>query len=135
MEESLVKKLNAPLPKEALSPHPAKSYLTVIHPMYVIERLNEVFGVGGWNYYTESILYEDKYAVVKGTLNIEKHDIHLQQYGGNNNKDIGDAYKGAATDALTKIASYLGIGKDIYMGKGNKKEEEDEDIDPNSIPF
>ena len=30
---------------------------------------------------------------------------------------MGDAFKGATTDALNKIASYLGIGIDVYRGK------------------
>ena len=28
--------------------------------------------------------------------------------------DMGDACKGVATDALTKIARYLGVGFDVY---------------------
>jgi hypothetical protein len=55
--------------------------------------------------------------VVKGILDIPEYGVHLEQYGGNDNPDMGDAYKGAATDALTKIASYLGIGFDIYKGR------------------
>jgi len=31
-------------------------------------------------------------------------------------KPIWDAYKGACTDALTKIGSYLYIGMDVYKG-------------------
>ena len=29
---------------------------------------------------------------------------------------VADAYKGACTDALSKCASYLGIGMDVYKG-------------------
>src|SRR5207247_2228312 len=35
--------------------------------------------------------------------------------------DAGDAYKGAVTDALGKIASYLGVGIDVYKGGGPTK--------------
>ena len=39
--------------------------------------------------------------------------IAIEQFGGNDNPDRGDAYKGACTDALSKCASYLGIGMDV----------------------
>ena len=61
--------------------------------------------------------------VVKCTFTVEKYDIHLEQFGGNNNKDVGDAYKGAATDALTKIGSYLGIGAHVWKGEGVPKKD------------
>ena len=38
-------------------------------------------------------------------------------YGGNNNPDLGDAYKGAVSDAISKIcAMYLGVAADVYKG-------------------
>lgn len=115
--------LFAPLPREALKQHPTKRFLTVITPIYVLERLNNVFGVGNWEFRTEPVNVgagttgKGQMCVVKGILDIPEYGIHLEQYGGNDNADMGDAYKGAATDALTKIASYLGIGFDIYKGK------------------
>lgn len=105
--------------------------MTVIDPMAVVERLNVVFGLGCWNTYVEKLSSKEwmqktrngerkVYTTsVKVTLNIPEYDIHLEQFGGNTNDDEGDALKGSATDALTKIASYLGIGQEIYKGKGN----------------
>jgi len=46
--------------------------------------------------------------------------IKLEAYGGNDNPDRGDAYKGAMTDAITKIGSFLGIGADVWKDKGPK---------------
>tara|TARA_S200002703_G_scaffold5311_2_gene6218 strand:- start:7076 stop:7690 length:615 start_codon:yes stop_codon:yes gene_type:complete len=108
--------LNAPLPKAAIEPHPSKSFLSTIKPIYVIERLNLAFGIGGWKYSTEVIEINEKHVVVKGTLEVKEHNIVLENYGGNDNRDRGDAYKGAATDALTKCASYIGVGADVYRG-------------------
>jgi hypothetical protein len=54
--------------------------------------------------------------VVKSTLTIDDYGIRIEQYGGNANSDRGDAYKGACTDALSKCASYIGIGMDVYKG-------------------
>jgi len=54
--------------------------------------------------------------VVRATLAIPKYGIAIEQFGGNDNPDRGDAYKGACTDALSKCASYLGIGMEVYKG-------------------
>jgi hypothetical protein len=127
--------LQSPLPEWALRQHPSKSYLTVINPMAVIDRLNEVFGIGQWQTRTEPVNFVGKFAVVKVTLTIPKYDIHIEQYGGNDNTDCGDAYKGASTDALTKIASYLGIGASIYKGQGNTAPKIPEGVGLNTKEF
>lgn len=96
--------------------------------MAIIERLNVVFGLGKWSFKVEKIDRVDNkegskkgdQVAVKGILDISDYGIYIEQFGGNDNQDLGDAYKGAATDALTKIASYLGIGQEIYKGNGNK---------------
>lgn len=108
--------LDRPLPPEAVSPHPTKNYLSCIKSIYVTERLNEAFGVGSWSIKTEPVDVRDKMVVVKTTLDIAEYGIHYESYGGNDNADFGDAYKGASTDAITKIGSWLGIGADVFKG-------------------
>ena len=124
MNKEIIKQLGAPLPEWALKDNPAKRGMTTIHPMAIIDRLNEVFGVGMWDFHTEHISHEaykqqtkngerDMFrSAVKGKLIVPKnHDVTtIEQYGGSSNDDLGDALKGGATDALTKCASYLGIG-------------------------
>lgn len=124
-------KLNKKLPDWAIKDHPTKKNMSVIHPMAVIERLNDVFGVGGWQFTTEFISCDPFVqttkngernmfmSAVKGKLAIPAENIIIEQYGGSSNDDRGDALKGGATDALTKIASYLNIGAEIYKGQGN----------------
>lgn len=116
-------KLKQPLPKEAVKPHPTKSYLSSIKAIYVVERLNEVFGIGSWSLKSEIIDNKTSMIVVRSTLNIPEYGISLESFGGNDNGgensknfDLGDAYKGACTDALTKICSYLEIGIDVFKG-------------------
>lgn len=118
--EYIKKKLKEPLPLEALKPHPTKSFLTVINPAYVVERLNDAFGIGGWNIRSRVISQDTEHIVVQAMLSIPDYGIVLEAFGGNKNDDLGDSYKGAQTDALTKAASYLGIGLDIYKGLGPK---------------
>lgn len=114
--------LTTPLPKEALKQHPSKRFLTTINPIYVVERLNLAFGIGGWTFVTRVIETNENFVVVKGTLEVSEHNIKLENYGGNDNPDRGDAYKGASTDALTKCASYLGIGAEVWRnGKPAEK--------------
>ena len=127
--EQLKAELYAPLPAEAIKPHPTKTFLSTIKPIYVTDRLNEVFGIGGWKLHTENILVNDNGTVVnKVTFIVPQYDIYYECFGGNDNGgqtsegfDLGDAFKGATTDALTKICSYLGIGIDVFKGKQNAK--------------
>lgn len=109
-----------PLPQEAVTPHPTKTYLSSIKSIYVTERLNEVFGVGSWRVEVDKVDQANKMVVVKVRLTIPAYGIDYECYGGNDNSDLGDAYKGATTDALTKIASWLGIGQEVFKGEAGK---------------
>ena len=111
----ILEKLNTPLPSEAVSPNPERPGLSVIKVIYVVERLNDVFGLNGWRVVNQ-VVESGRMIVVKATVTIPQHGIVIEQYGGNDNPDRGDAYKGACTDALSKCASYLGIGMDVYKG-------------------
>jgi hypothetical protein len=111
----ILEKLKTPLPPEAVSPNPERPGLSVIKVIYVVERLNDVFGLNGWRVVNQ-VVESGRMVVVKATVTIPEYGIVVEQYGGNDNFDRGDAYKGACTDALSKCASYLGIGMDVYKG-------------------
>lgn len=114
--------LKKPLPQESIKPHPTKAYLSSIKAIYVVERLNDVFGLGGWFANNEVVKEEGKWVVVKSTFQAPEYGIVIPDiFGGNDNADLGDAYKGACTDALTKIGSYLYIGMDVYKGLADNK--------------
>ena len=124
-QEQLKAELYAPLPAEAIKQHPTKTFLSTIKPIYITDRLNEVFGIGQWQTRTENVLVNDNGTVVnKVVFTVPEYNIYYECFGGNDNGgagskgfDLGDAFKGATTDALNKIASYLGIGIDVYRGK------------------
>lgn len=128
--EAMKQMLDKPLPPEAIKPHPTKSFLSTINSIYVTERLNEVFGVGQWQTRVEVIdakpTKPDRngnvsvMVVTKTTFEVPGYGIHYECFGGNDNDDLGDAYKGAVTDAITKIGSWLGIGADVWKDKSNK---------------
>jgi Rad52/22 family double-strand break repair protein len=111
----VLEKLKTPLPPEAVSPNPERPGLSVIKVIYVVERLNDVFGLNGWRVVNQ-VVESGRMVVVKAIVTIPEYGIVIEQYGGNDNPDRGDAYKGACTDALSKCASYLGIGMDVYKG-------------------
>ncbi len=113
----LAERLKQPLAPEAISAHPNKPGLSSVKAIYIIERLNEIFGLNGWEDDYE-VVETGPMVVVRGCLRIPKYGIVRQQYGGNDNPDRGDAYKGACTDALSKCASQLGIAIDVYKGRG-----------------
>ncbi len=117
-------KLRIPLPTEAVSQHPTKPYLSSIKSIYVAERINDVFGVGSWTLKSEIIERLEKFIVVKAILEIPEVGFYGEAYGGNDNADIGDAYKGATTDGFTKIAGQqLEIGIDVFKGISTKADQ------------
>lgn len=121
-QKGLLKKA---LPAEASKQHPTKPYLSSIKAIYVVERFNEVFGIGGWEIENLVVKEDGKWVVVKSTFEAKEYGIIVRDiFGGNDNADLGDAYKGACTDALTKIGSYLGVGMDIFKGLQEPKKEE-----------
>lgn len=109
--------LLAPLSKDALKQHPTKKFLTTINPAYVIERMNDVFGVGTWTQKTIVLENTAQMVVVQSTLTVPAYGIEIETFGGNDNPDKGDAYKGAQTDAFTKACSMLGIGLHIWKNE------------------
>jgi hypothetical protein len=114
-------KLKEPLPAKALKQHPTKAFLTTINSIYVTERLNDVFGVGAWRVKPELQEADGKMVVVKTTLTIPEYGIEYECYGGNDNADRGDAFKGAVTDAITKIGSWMGIGAEVWKNEAGKQ--------------
>lgn len=136
--EEQKKLLDEPLPAEAITPHPKLKNMSSIKAIYVTERLNTVFGVGAWKIKTD-VVSEKNYTqttkngpksktmvVCKTTLEIPEFGIYYECFGGNDNDDYGDAFKGATTDAITKIGSYLGIGADVWKNNPNTSADQEE---------
>lgn len=125
---ALIKK---PLPKEAVTQHPTKQNLSTIKAIYVTERLNDVFGVGSWSIKTrlvDNIIEKTRTtssgrerteftAILSTTMEIPEYGIYYESIASSVNDDPGDACKGATTDAITKICSYIGIGIDVFKGQ------------------
>ncbi|HLJ25339.1 MAG TPA: Rad52/Rad22 family DNA repair protein [Candidatus Angelobacter sp.] len=125
--------LLAPLPEKALSDHPTMEGFTAIEVAFVVERLNQVFGIGGWreayrksaDSYQKTVIYhkgtpeqreeEIWTSAIHGAFYIPEFGIYGEAFGGSDNKDLGDAEKGGCSDALKRWASHLGIGLYVYL--------------------
>lgn len=120
------KELKADFPKEAYSKDTSRGFeLTSIKAAYIIERLNDVFGLcgAGWKYkYGEFTQSEKGEVLVSVKLGYKKEDGEWSEpivsEGGKKpvNDNITDARKSAVTDGITKAASMLGVGHEAFKG-------------------
>lgn len=134
-------KLSAPLHKDAIQRHPNKTYLSTIKQIFITERLNDTFGIGGWEFehtilgiYDNSTFTKEKApkgkvpnVVVTGRLYSKEFDLYTPfQYGGGDIDGLGtdpsDGFKGAVTDCMSKCASLWEIGIQVFKGKPQSQE-------------
>ena len=90
LPEELKVKLKEPLPVGAVSPNPQKPGLSAIRVIYVVERLNDVFGLNGWRVDNE-VVETGRMVVVKAPLAIPRYGIAIEELDGNDNCANGDA--------------------------------------------
>jgi hypothetical protein len=138
-------KLRAPMPPDSIKQHPTKTYLSTIKAIYVAERLNDVFGVNGWDMEHEVVEVfkneQDKphYVLMAGRIYLREFDLYTSwQYGGHEllgkGTEPADGFKSAVTDAMSKCASYLEIGIQVFKGLGHKIDESDKRIAASVTP-
>lgn len=136
-------KLSKPMPDGSIKQHPSKTYLSTIKAIFVTERLNDVFGIGGWDFESEIIdvreLDGGKIVVVAaGRIYLREFDLYSPiQYGGHDGKvsEMGDIYKSAITDCQGKCASLFEIGIQVFKGVPNSKEKNvSKRLDPKPAP-
>jgi hypothetical protein len=133
-EKEIYEALKAEFPKEAYSKDTSRGFeLTSLKSQYAKERLNEVLGINGWQMNGQYSVLEDKSVLYTGTLVISFVDegnprsndkgivIHAIEAIGHfqSKKNMGDVYKGAATDAMSKAASSIGLGNEMFKGNIN----------------
>lgn len=120
--EEKVSSLLKEFPRESLSQYPSYDgfKLTSVKAQYIVERMNEVWGYGQWQYeiLSTEIIQDEAVSKVKLIPPVGKP---FTQYGGGRIKNkngyhIADGYKASVTDALTKCASYYGIANEVFKG-------------------
>ena len=118
------KALAADFPEEAMTADKSRGFaLTSIKAQYVTERLNEVLGVMNWTHGGEFQRVEEG-VLYLGTLIITVNGRQNRQFAPgfarlSEGKNLGDVYKSAKTDSLSKAASLMGVGNSVFKGLVN----------------
>jgi hypothetical protein len=102
--------------------------LTYVTGEQVTTRLNEVLGVNGWSFrvlqHEINVEADEAWALGEMVAEIDGKTVTRQQFGSQKVKrsrstgaplDLGFDLKGAATDAMKKCASLLGVG--LYLSR------------------
>ena len=108
-------------PQEAYSTDSSRGFdLTSIKAQYVVERLNTIVGVGNWRHEgTYEKLENHEEILFMGKIIINSSEGAAMQFATGSakiRKNLGDAYKGAKTDSLSKVASLFGLGNEVFKG-------------------
>jgi Rad52/22 family double-strand break repair protein len=99
------------------------SGFTGYKPMYLIDAMNEVFAIGDWGFEeisSEIVTTPDDKLLAVAQVRVMLKDVAFQPTGWGQARvtkgDLGDARKGAQTDAIKKALSYFSIGNRAYRG-------------------
>lgn len=119
--------------------------ITYITGEQVVSRLNDVLGVAGWEFTVirhEFTPEADEYWVLgEISADIDGKTIRRQQFGSQKVKrsrstgmplDIGFDLKGAATDAMKKCATLLGVG--LYLSEKTPPSQQPQRARPVAMP-
>lgn len=118
-ELSLYEQLSEDFAADALTADTSRGFaLTSIKPQYIKERLNTVVGIDGWKFRGEYVQVDGGVIYLGAlTLVIDGTEITHEAPGfAAHKRNLGDTYKGAQTDALSKCASFFGIGNEVFKG-------------------
>lgn len=121
LETEIYSKLAADFPREAMTADKSRGFaLTSIKAQYVTERLNDVLGFMNWTHGGE-FQRVDEGVLYLGTLVITVDGRQNRQFAPGfakitDGKNLGDAYKSAKTDSLSKAASLIGVGNSVFKG-------------------
>ena len=143
-KKKLYAELSKPLDKKAIqrskSEDTKKGYDTTGYGyQFIVNRFNEVLGIGGWNWSFEEIeraegTYKSgtKFISITGkatiVLNLPNGQVSHSEYGGHQSSNLTDALKGASTNALKKTAAFFGVGKDAFEGSIDEDNQEQPEI-------
>lgn len=102
-------------------PGPKKTTLSYVDGQYMTRALNYAF-MFEWSFEVPETRQDDEFFTALGllTVNLDGKTITKSQWGSQKMRagmELGDALKGATTDALKKCASMFGIAADVYAGE------------------
>jgi len=95
-------------------------------PQYIIDAMNAVFKIGNWGFEevaTEIVTHQTEKgnsSLAIAQVKVWLKGVEFQPVGWGQSRvtkaDVGDAKKGAKTDAIKKALSYFSIGNRAYHG-------------------
>ena len=113
--------LKADFPSEAYSVDKSRGFaLTSLKAQYLVERLNDVLGINGWTIQGSFTKEDNGGMSYLGNLHLKVNGEIVQTIEAigysDKKKNIGDMLKSARKDALSKAASYIGVGNEMFKG-------------------
>lgn len=107
-------RLHEPFDVTYQRPGPGGTTLTYIRPVQVMDRLDEVFGVGGWSCEYQ-LLHVDAGRVAMKCRIAFGGGAYVEGIGeATSDAAGGEAFKAAASDALKRAAVHLGVARYLY---------------------
>ena len=133
--------IERPLPKDKIKQRPGKAGMTFdfVTPDFIINLLNEAFDYR-WN---TDVFHQSMYgdtAVVGLNLTVwdaEGNAINKAQFGScdvGRGMGPGEAFKGAASDAMKKTATLLGVALELYSDDDASKQKFQKPAVPSRAP-
>lgn len=147
---NLIQQLDKDIQEQLRAPFPEEAYTEITFPdgnkgkalgrQWIIDRLNEVFGIGGWSVQSNKFkIREQKGEAVEvygdGYIEVSSGLIKFwtdRCYGGcllQPGMSIADGFKVTETNILTRSAALLGIGGDAYKSEVITYPEASEELD------
>lgn len=122
--QEIYTQLRKPLPDEAIIADNSRGFLlTGIKTAYVVERLNNVLGLCGLGWWFKVVSFSIGEQFVLADIELYYADgetVSQPIYASGDQRivkgRIGDAKKGAVSDALKKAASFLGVAERAFKG-------------------
>jgi len=128
LPQEQINRLKQPTPAQFIKRKPGRGgkALSYVDVGYVTSRLNEIFG-HVWTFEVVREGREGAHVWVLGRLRVMLRDgvvLTKEQYGSSDVKVVrstgkpiclGDDFKAAASDAMKKCASLLGLASDVYF--------------------
>ena len=147
--DKIYRELSRPIPEEAIQRTKGsvtkKGYDTTgFGYQYLVNRFNEVLGIGNWNWRFK-VMKEEKGEFRSGAVFYEvagKSEIRVTigdkeivhgEYGGHRAGNYADALKGASTNAFKKAAAFFGVGKQAFEGSIDEDNKDVVDFDENKV--
>ncbi len=136
--------LSKPLPEEAIQrskgSETKKGYDTTGYGyQFIVNRFNEVLGLGNWNWNFEELERTDgtyksgqKFFMITGqttiTISVDGKEISHTEFGGHQSASVTDALKGASTNAFKKTAAFFGVGKQAFEKSIDEDNQEQKEV-------